>query len=148
MKSLLASIPVIAAAAALVLALPAHAQTVTGAVARFHTNDDDRPKNSVLEVSIQTTKGEVLLKGAWPVESYEPETTHDIVLTIPAGLEKKQLAKSIAVLHYQPNPPEALKYDLHLELTFSDNSKLQAAWDKLYLDGKGQTVFQGAIYLP
>jgi hypothetical protein len=146
MKLLLASIPVIAASAALAVALPAHAQTVSGAVAHVHTNDDDRPKDSVLEVSIQTNRGEVLLKGAASNESYEPNTDHDIVLTVPTGFQKSQLAKSIAVLHFKPNGRDALKYNLHLELTFSDNSKLQAAWDKLFLD-QDHTDFAGAIYL-
>jgi hypothetical protein len=147
MKLLFASLPVIAAAAALAIAVPAHAQTVTGAVAHLHTNDDDRPKNSVLEISIQTNKGEVLLKGAASNEPYEPNSDHDIALTVPAGLQKAQLAKSIAVLHFQPKGKDALKYNLHLELTFSDNTKLQVAWDKLVLD-QDHTDFLGGIYLP
>ena len=147
MKSFLLSIPVIAAAAALAIALPVRAQTVTAAVAHFHTNDDDRPKDSVLEISILSNRGEVLLKGAAANESYEPNTDHDIALTVPAGFQKSQLAKSFALLHFQPKGRDALKFNLHLEMSFSDNSKMTAAWDKLFLD-QDHANFTGSIYLP
>lgn len=122
------------------------AQSLTKAVAHFHTNDDDRPKDSVLEVSIVTGKGEVLLTGAAPNEPYEPNSDHDIALAVPAGFDKAKLAKSIVLLHFQPKSRDALKYNLTLELTFSDNSKSVTAWNKLFLD-QDHRDFTGGVYL-
>lgn len=122
------------------------AQSLTGAVAHLHTNDDDRPKDSVLEVSIMTGKGEVLLSGAAPNEAYAPNTDHDIALTVPAGFDKAKLTKSIVLLHFQPKTRDALKYNLAVELTFSDNSKVVIAWDKLFLD-QDHRDFTGGVYL-
>ena len=123
------------------------AQTLIGAVAHFHTNDDDRPKDSVLEISILTNRDEVLLTGAASNEAYEPNTDHDIALTVPASMEKSKLAKSFVLVHFQPKGRDALKYNLRLELTFSDNSKAVASWDKLFLD-QDHRDFSGALYLP
>lgn len=147
MKSLIASMSVLAAATALLISAPANAQSLTGAVAHLHTNDDDRPKDSVLEVSILTNRDQVLLKGAAPNEAYEQNTDHDIALTVPAGLQKAQLAKTFVLVHFQPKGRDALKYNLRLELSFSDNSKVTASWEKLLLD-QDHTDFAGAIYLP
>ena len=146
MRSLITLLSIFAAAALLVSA-PARAQTLTKAVAHLHTNDDDRPKDSVLEIAVLTNRDQVLFKGAAPNEAWQPNTDHDIALTVPAGIAKGQLAKTFVTVHFQPKGRDALKYNLRLELTFSDNSKLTAGWDKLLLD-QDHTGFAGALYLP
>ena len=146
MKALIARLGIVAAALALAIS-PGHAQTLTRAVAHLHTNDDDRPKDSVLEISVMTNRDEVLFKGAAPNEAWKPNTDHDVSLTVPAGFEKAKLAKTFVAVHFQPKGRDALKYNLQLELTFSDSSKVAASWDKLFLD-QDHTGFSGAIYLP
>ena len=149
MKLSFAPLSLLAIVAALPIAAPVQAQTLTKAVVHFHTNDDDRPKTSIIEVAIQTTKGVVLLKGAAkPNEAWEPETDHDVALEVPAGFDKAKLAKTVFRTHYKATPDEGIKWNIHLELTFSDNSKVTEAWDKLYLTGDAtHTDFEGAIYL-
>jgi hypothetical protein len=147
MKASTKSAAILLAAACFLIPGSPRAQSLTAAVAHFHTNDDDRPKDSVLEVSILTNRDEVLMTGAAPNEAYEPNTDHDIALTVPSGMDKAKLAKTFVLLHFQPKGRDALKYSLRLELTFSDNSKMVAAWDKLFLD-QDHRDFSGALYLP
>ena len=147
MRRVVASIGIAVGALALALATPSQAQTLTRAVAHLHTNDDDRPKDSVLEISVLTNRDEVLFKGAAPNEAWKPNSDHDIALTVPTGLDKAKLAKTFVAVLFQPKGRDALKYNLRLELTFSDNSKVTAGWDKLVLD-QDHTGFTGGIYLP
>ena len=147
MKSLRKPIYLLACGAALLLAAPGQAQTVTMAVLHLHTNDDDRPKDSVLEISILTNRGELVMKGAAPNEAWQPNSDHDIAIQVPANLGKDKLAKTFALLHFQPKGRDALKYNLRLEVSFSDGSKLVGALDKLFLD-QDHRDFACALYLP
>jgi hypothetical protein len=129
------------------LASPAAAQFLTKATVLVHTDDDDRPAGSALEFSVFPSRGTALLVDRAPDEAYEPNSDHILVLNIPAGLDKKQFAKSFALVHFQPKSRDALKFDFTLELLFSDNSKIVSSWKKLFLD-QDHHDFTGAIYLP
>ena len=126
---------------------PAAAQTLTKATVQLHTNDDDRPADSILEFFVLPSRGDTLLVDKAPAEAYEPNSDHTIVLNIPAGLDKKQFTKSFAQVHFQPKTRDALKFDFTLELLFSDNSKIVSSWKKLFLH-QDHRDFTGAIYLP
>jgi hypothetical protein len=130
-----------------IMSAPMGAQTLTKATVQLHTNDDDRPADATVEVSVLTGRGAVLFGDKAPEEAYEPNSDHTIVLKVPEGLDKKQFVKSFAMVHFQPKSRDALKFDFALELLFSDNSKIVSSWKKLFLD-QDHKDFTGAIYLP
>jgi hypothetical protein len=134
-------------AAISIMAVPAGAQTLTKATVQLHTNDDDRPADATLEFSVFPGRGAALFSDKAPAEAYEPNSDHTLVLNVPAGLDKKQFAKTFALVHFQPKGRDALKFDFTLELLFSDNSKIVSSWTKLFLD-QDHRDFSGAIYLP
>jgi hypothetical protein len=129
------------------LPAPAAAQALTKATVQLHTNDDDRPADATLEVSVFPGRGAALLSDKAPEEAYEPNSDHTLILKIPEGIDKKQFVKSFAMVHFQPKSRDALKFDFTLELLFSDNSKIVGSWKKLFLD-QDHRDFTGAIYLP
>ena len=130
-----------------IVSAPAGAQTLTKATVQLHTNDDDRPADSILEFSVLTNRDAQLFSDRAPAEAYQPNSDHALVLSVPPGLDKKQFAKSFAMVHFEPKGRDALKFDFTLELVFSDNSKVVSSWTKLFLD-QDHRDFSGAIYLP
>src|SRR5215469_10871894 len=130
-----------------IVSTPVGAQTLTKATVQLHTNDDDRPADSILEFSVLTNRDAPLFSDRAPAEGYQPNSDHALVLKVPPGLDKKQFAKSFAVVHFEPKGRDALKFDFTLELVFSDNSKIVNSWTKLFLD-QDHRDFTGAIYLP
>ena len=80
-----------------------------------------------------------------PEEEYDPNSDHTIILKVPAGIDKKQFVKSFAMLHFQPESRDALKFDFTVELLFSDNSKVVGSWKKLFLN-QDHKDFTGALY--
>jgi hypothetical protein len=125
----------------------AGAQTLTAATVQLHTNDDDRPADATLGISVSTGKGVALFSDGAPAEAYEPNSDHTIILNVPEGIDKKQFVKSFAMIHFQPKGRDALKFDFTVELLFSDNSKVVGSWKKLFLD-QDHMDFTGALYLP
>lgn len=138
---------VLVGATAAMMSAPVGAQTLTAATVRVHTNDDDRPADSILEFSVLTNRDAQLFSDRAPADAYQPNSDHTLVLKLPPGLDKKQFVKSFAVVHFEPKGRDALKFDFALELTFSDNSKVVSSWTKLFLD-QDHRDFTGAIYLP
>jgi hypothetical protein len=125
----------------------AGAQTLTTATVQLHTNDDDRPADAIVEISIFTGRDVALFSDGAPQEAYEPNSDHTIILKVPEGIDKKQFVKSFAMVHFQPKGRDALKFDFTVELLFSDNSKVVGSWKKLFLD-QDHKDFTGALYLP
>jgi hypothetical protein len=125
----------------------AGAQTLTTATVQLHTNDDDRPADATVEISILTGRGVALFGDRAPEEAYEPNSDHTIILKVPEGIDKKQFVKSFAMVHFQPKSRDALKFDFAVEFLFSDDSKIVGSWKKLFLD-QDHKDFTGALYLP
>jgi hypothetical protein len=136
---------VFVSAAIAVMSAPVGAQTLTKATVQLHTNDDDRPADSILEFSVLTNRDALLFSDRAPAEAYQPNSDHTLVLKVPPGLDKKQFEKSFALVHFEPKGRDALKFDVTLELVFSDNSKVVSSWTKLFLD-QDHRDFSGAIY--
>jgi len=130
-----------------IMPVQAVAQNLTNATVQLHTNDDDRPADATVEISIFTGRGAGLFSDRAPEEAYQPNSDHTITLKVPEGVDKKQFVKSFAMVHFQPKSRDALKFDFTLELVFSDNSKIVSSWKKLFLD-QDHRDFTGAIYLP
>jgi hypothetical protein len=145
----LSEAPAIVFVAATVSMMSAQAggQTLTAATVQLHTNDDDRPADAAVGISIFTGKGVALFSDGAPEEAYEPNSDHTIILKVPDGIDKKQFVKSFAMVHFQPKSRDALKFDFTVELSFSDNSKVVGSWKKLFLD-QDHKDFTGALYLP
>jgi hypothetical protein len=138
---------VLVGAISAMMSVPADAQMLKQATVQLHTNDDDRPANSILEFSVLTNRDALLFNDRAPAEAYQPNSDHTLTLKVPPGLDKKQFVKSFAMVHFEPKGRDALKFDFTLELVFSDNSKVVSSWTKLFLD-QDHRDFTGAIYLP
>jgi hypothetical protein len=110
--------------------------TLVSVVVSFHTNDDDKDWDTALTISVDKA-GQAIAKTPKPIFGRFPDHSDNgpfgLVL-LQTGVKKSEVAGTAIHVHIDPNGHDTWRFNMHVNLAFSDGSHIEGQWNGQVVD--------------
>jgi hypothetical protein len=116
---------------------------LTGASARFHTNDDDKDDDTALAIYVDGPMGRVAQVEGIRGKFNDHTDNGPFALTIVRSIQRWELASCRTRVHIDPNGHDTWRFNYELDLAFSDAPSANKNWNGIALDQDNRDFSDG-----
>jgi len=116
---------------AVLLATPILAQdaTVSNVSATFDTTTNDKDHDTYLDVTVYNNRGTIIAQKTGIGGHWNDHSTHVVALDLKNALHKSEIPGGTITLTIHPNGNDKWEFNFHIDLTYSDGSVTEKAWE-------------------